>query len=143
MQSSNNSGATVLFFGSFDPLHDGHRDAFAQAKALGSELIVVVARDSTIVRDKHRQPSLPEEDRRLAVAADPSVDSALLGDVDANSYATLHSVPFDILALGYDQEPSDEEVRNILHANNLRRVRVVRLAPHKPDSYKSSLLRKG
>lgn len=133
----------VIFFGSFDPLHEGHRNAFAQAKALGGFLTVIVSRDSTIVRDKHRTPSLSEQARLLAVAADPSVDSAVLGDSDSASYAILRTIPFEILAIGYDQAPSDAYARKILESNGLHDVKIVRLSSYMPEVYKSSLLRKG
>lgn len=142
MQLSSNN-VRVLFFGSFDPLHDGHRNAFIQARSLGDFLIVIVARDSTIVRDKGRNPSILEQARLTAVAGDMHVDAAMLGDSDAKSYAILHSVPFNILALGYDQKPSDIDARRILDENNLEHVSIVRLDAFQPELYKSSLLREG
>ena len=42
----------VMVFGSFDPLHDGHRSLFRQARKHGDELVVVVARDVNIARLK-------------------------------------------------------------------------------------------
>lgn len=141
--SSQSSDGQVIFFGSFDPLHDGHRNAFVQAKLFGKSLIVIVARDSAILRDKHHTSSVPEQERLMAVAADPSVDTAMLGDADLTSYAILRTVPFDTLALGYDQEPSDEEARRILDENGLHDARVVRLVSYNPGVYKSSFLRKG
>lgn len=136
------SNGRVIFFGSFDPLHDGHRNAFAQARSLGGSLTVIVARDSAILRDKHHAPSIPEQERRMAVAADPSVDTAILGDVDSASYAILRTIPFEILAIGYDQEPSDQEARSILDDNGLHDARVIRLSAFQPELYKSSFLRK-
>lgn len=132
---------TVLFFGTFDPLHAGHRNAFAQAKALGDRLVVVVARDSTIVTGKQRKPHHTERARLAYVAADSSVDEALLGDADASSYAILRTVPFDILAMGYDQKPSNEEVYRLLQAHGRTQVQVVRLSAYMPHEYKSTLLR--
>lgn len=132
---------SVLFFGTFDPLHLGHRRAFAQAKRLGERLTVVVARDSAIVSGKKRTPNATESERLAYVAADSSVDEALLGDTDPSSYNLLKRVPFDILALGYDQVPSDDEIRSLLETHALSHVQVVRLAAHSPSTYKSSLLR--
>lgn len=133
--------STVLFFGTFDPLHAGHRNAFAQARALGDRLVVVVARDVTVAAEKGRAPYQREQERLAYVAADSAVDEAVLGDTHASSYSLLAAIPFDILALGYDQTPSDEEVRHLLDGKGLSRVQVVRLAPFKPREYKSSLLR--
>ncbi len=132
---------SVLFFGTFDPLHEGHRNAFASAKALGDHLIVVVARDTVLSAEKRRKPYLHEDDRLSIVAADGCVDEAIFGDSHARSYGVLQKISFDILALGYDQEPSDEQVAAILESNGLSHVHTVRLPAFSPDRYKSSLLR--
>ena len=38
----------VLVFGTFDGLHEGHKDFLRQAKQYGDHLTVVVGRDSTV-----------------------------------------------------------------------------------------------
>lgn len=136
-----NSGGRVLLFGTFDPLHDGHRDLFRQAAALGSHLRVVVARDATIESQKGRKASLREDERLAAVMREKYVDEAVLGDKDPASYMLLTKVPFDILVLGYDQRPSDAEVRAILDRLGYGNIRVVRLKPYREDVYKSTFLR--
>jgi len=136
-----NSSLRVLVFGTFDPLHAGHRDLFEQAASLGGYLAVVVARDTAINSQKGRSPAVPEHERLAAVAHESVVDEAMLGDADPFSYSLLATFAFDILALGYDQAPSDTEVRKILEALHKSHVKIVRLAPHRPDIYKSSLLR--
>ncbi len=136
-----NSKVRVLLFGTFDPLHEGHRSLFAQAASLGDHLTVVVARDATIESVKGRPPAAGEQERLAVVAHERMVDEAVLGDADPSSYSLLTTVVFNVLALGYDQAPSDEEVRKILDDLNLAHVRIVRLAPYQPDIYKSSLLR--
>lgn len=132
---------SVLFFGSFDPLHAGHRRAFQEARALGDYLTVVVARDSTIRGQKKRPPYQKEHERLARVAAERSVDEAILGDASPSSYALLESIPFDILALGYDQAAPLEDVTSLLENNGKGHVRIVRLAAYEPHRYKSSLLR--
>lgn len=131
----------VLTFGSFDPLHEGHKQAFRQSRAYGNYLIVVVARDSTIVQQKQRQPQAGEKERLQAVAAAEGVDEARLGEVNPEAYALLGELDFDVLALGYDQAPSDEEVRRHLQAAGKGQVEVVRLTPYKPELFKSKYLR--
>jgi glycerol-3-phosphate cytidylyltransferase-like family protein len=71
----------------------------------------------------------------------PNVDEALLGDDDPNSYALLREIDFTILAVGYDQKPEDVEIRAILDRMGKQNAQIVRLQAHKPDQYKSSLLR--
>lgn len=131
----------VLLFGAFDPLHEGHRYLFRQARELGDHLTVVVARDAAIQAQKGRTSFLQEHERLAYVAEDPAVDEAMLGDKDPASYHILMSHGFDILALGYDQKPSDEDIQTILESLHLSHVRVIRLASHRPEIYKSSLLR--
>ncbi|HTD81915.1 MAG TPA: adenylyltransferase/cytidyltransferase family protein, partial [Thermoplasmata archaeon] len=52
----------VMATGVFDLLHPGHVAFLREAKALGDELVVVVARDSTAKRFKHT-PITPEAQR--------------------------------------------------------------------------------
>lgn len=131
----------VLFFGTFDPLHTGHKKAFVEARALGDSLMVVVARDSVIFEQKKHPPYQEEHERLAIVAAQHSVDSAVLGDISPSSYNLLKNTPFDILAIGYDQEVSLHEITSILEAHNKSHVRIVRLAAFQSHRYKSSILR--
>lgn len=131
----------VLLFGTFDPLHDGHRNLFWQASALGDHLTVVVARDATIESQKGRKASLGERERLEAVALEKDVQKAVLGDNDPSSYTSLTTISFDTLALGYDQAPSDVQARALLDELGLPGVRIVRLKPYREDVYKSSFLR--
>lgn len=132
---------TILTFGAFDPLHEGHRDFFKQARALGDTLIVVVARDGSIRAHKGREPHQNEQERLALVAADPNVSEALLGNSQADRYAILSQLTFDVIALGYDQLPGDEKVREELDKRGKQTVEVVRLKPYFPETYKSTLLR--
>ena len=129
---------TVLVFGAFDPLHAGHEDFFRQAKTLGDQLIVVVARDGAIKRYKQRAPYHGESDRRQAVVGAAHVDQVYLGDQDSEQYHLLKTLAFDVVALGYDQSPADHAVRQLLDSIGKTHVTIVRLQPFKPDQYKSS-----
>ncbi len=135
----------MLVFGTFDPLHEGHRNFFRQARALGSYLMVVVARDSWVRANKGREPLVPEGERRRTVAEQPGVDEALLGDEwpCADPFRLLSRLQFDVLALGYDQVPDDAAVRALLSARGRGNVLVERLKPYRAGRYKSSLLRGG
>ncbi|MEX1112134.1 MAG: adenylyltransferase/cytidyltransferase family protein [Candidatus Andersenbacteria bacterium] len=131
----------VLTFGSFDPLHVGHTWLFSQAKKHGDHLTVVVARDSAIRTIKQHEPYQGEPARLAAVQADPFVDEAVLGDAQQDSYTLLQQLPFDVLVVGYDQRPSDPEIKSLLSKVGKSSVRLVRLPPHKPEQYKSSIMR--
>lgn len=131
----------VIAFGAFDPLHAGHEFWLRQAKALGDRLLVVVARDSSIKRYKGRDPFHGEETRLKVVAALPYVDEVILGNRTVNTYELLSELDFDVVALGYDQQPTVEEVRSELNARGKWGVKIVRLPAWKPEIYKSTLLR--
>ncbi len=131
----------VLLFGSFDPLHKGHTWLFEQAKKKGNHLTVIVARDHVIRSSKGRDPYQSEQTRLRAVNNVPMVDETLLGDEDPTAYALLKERGFDVLVLGYDQKPSDQEIKAILDSFGKHQVQIVRLPAFKPSQYKSSLLR--
>ena len=92
----------VLATGVFDILHPGHVHFLTEAKKLGDELVVVVARDSVAQKIK-RLPFIPENIRVAMVGSLKPVDRAILG-VEGNIYDILNEVRPDIVALGYDQE---------------------------------------
>lgn len=131
----------VVLFGTFDPLHRGHEFLFSEAKKLGDYLIVVVSRDRVIQREKNRVHNMPEQKRLQAVREHSDVDEAVLGDEDPGDYVLLKNLDFDVIALGYDQKPTNEEVWNILGEIGKPNVKFVRLPALKPEKYKSSLLR--
>ncbi|MGC2035726.1 MAG: adenylyltransferase/cytidyltransferase family protein [Thermoplasmata archaeon] len=119
----------VMATGVFDLLHPGHLYFLTEAKKLGDELVVVVARDQTARRLKH-EPYVPEHLRREMVEALKPVDQAILGS-PTDIFATVVDVRPDIIVLGYNQQFNEKEVE----AECLRRgvtTRIVRLGalPH-------------
>ena len=140
----------IMVFGTFDMVHPGHEDFFKQARRLaalseveGSSvkpyLIVSVARDSAAARIRGMAPRRHESERLAAVAAHELVDKAVMGDEVGYIRHIVEEKP-DIIALGYDQ--SGEYVEHL--EEDLKKegmnVRIVRLAAHKPDVYKTSKL---
>jgi FAD synthetase len=128
----------VLAFGAFDPLHEGHKDFLRQAKELGDHLTVVVAHDSAIRANKQREPHHTEEERIAVVQALPGVDRAIVGRKTADRYHVLGEIDFDVLAMGYNQKPSDEEVQAALREKGKYDVKLVRLKPYQPENYPST-----
>jgi cytidyltransferase-like protein len=133
--------AKVIVFGTFDPFHEGHLDFLRQAKELGTTLTVVVARDTTIRATKQREPFQSEAKRCQHIANVPLVDQVLLGDEQPARYQLLQDQQFDIIALGYDQQPNETEIQTRLKEFGKEHVTVVRLKPYKPEQYKSSYFR--
>ncbi len=114
----------VMASGVFDILHPGHVLFLQEAKKLGDELVVVVARDSTAKKFKHK-PIMPEEVRRFLVESLKPVDRAVLGH-EYDMYKTVEEIKPDIIVLGYDQKFSEEEIEEECRKRGLD-VKVVRL----------------
>lgn len=131
----------VLVFGTFDLLHAGHFDFLTQAKALGDELHVVIARDKTVQKVKGHLPDQNELTRQLQVSELPMVKAAHLGNLD-DKYKIIEDVRPDIIALGYDQEAFTDALPKELEKRGLK-PRIVRLQAYRPDIYKTSKIRAG
>ena len=115
----------VMATGVFDLLHPGHIHYLSEAKKLGDELVVVVARDSTAERLKHR-PIVPEAQRLEMVAALKPVDRAMLGH-EGNIYDILTEIRPDVIALGYDQAHDEAKIQEEARKRGLPHTKVVRL----------------
>jgi len=119
----------VMATGVFDLLHPGHVYFLVEAKKLGDELVVVVARDQTARRLK-REPYVPEHIRREMVEALKPVDRAVLGSA-TDIYETVLSERPNIIALGFDQVWNEHEVESECARRGVP-VHVVRIraSPH-------------
>ncbi len=112
--------------GVFDLLHPGHVYFLNEARKLGDELVVVVARDQTARRLKH-EPYVPEHMRREMVEALKPVDRAVLGST-TDIYETVVREQPRIIALGYDQVWNEKEVERECARRGVP-VKVVRIGP--------------
>lgn len=129
-------GKRVLCCGTFDHLHPGHLSFLKQAAALGSELVVVVARDENVRRIKGQYPDHSEEERRAQVEALEVAGQVRLGYPGANFLRIVEELQPDIIALGYDQKAPPGLGEALPHAQ------LVVLQPYYPEKYKSSLFRR-
>jgi len=116
----------VLASGTFDIIHPGHIYYLKKAKELGDELIVIIARDSTVKRIKGREPIMPEENRRIVVESLKPVDKAVLGYEGEDIFKIVEEIKPDIIALGYDQDYDPDEIKKELKKRGLN-VEVVRI----------------
>lgn len=121
----------VMATGVFDLLHPGHIHYLTEARRLGDELVVVVARSSTAQRLKHR-PIVSEEQRVEMVAALKPVDRAILGN-EGNIYDILTDVHPDVIALGYDQLHDERKILEECQKRGLGDTKVVRLPKFEAD----------
>ena len=130
----------VLASGVFDLLHLGHVKFLEEAKKAGgknAELVVIVARDSTVQDTKRRKPIMPENQRRALVESLRVVDAAVLGLEDFDVGDVIERVKPDVIALGYDQVDMERRVREYVNKYGLN-VEVVRLGKFENDDLSSS-----
>lgn len=129
----------VITFGSFDILHEGHKHYLKEAKSYGDYLVVVVARDSNILRFKGRNPKNDENYRLNEIKKLDFVDKAVLGHKE-DILDVLDEFNPDVICLGYDQRTVDKEkLRKELIKRSLK-AEIVRAKPYKENVYKSSKL---
>lgn len=128
---------TVLAFGTFDGLHDGHRFFLAEAKKLGDRLVVVVAPDESVRELKHHEPRSGEEARRSFVSAESGVDEALIGDAQLGTYGVLDRVQPDIIAIGHDQQALAADVERWLKTRD-RNIALILLSAYDDETGKES-----
>ena len=101
---------TVLAFGTFDGLHQGHLYFLQEAAKLGDRLIIGVARDRHVETLKNKKTSFNEEERLKAVSSLSYVTQALLCDKNLDSYEIVKKIKPDLIAVGHDQS----ELKNSL-----------------------------
>jgi FAD synthetase len=126
----------VVCAGTFDYLHQGHIDFLTQARALGDELIVIVARDETVSRIKGFLPRHGEEFRAQRVRDTGIPDDVVLGNMENDLFHILEVLKPGVIALGYDQRVSEEAIRERCGG-----CKVVRLNSYHPEKFKSSFYR--
>ncbi len=113
----------VVATGTFDIIHPGHIRFLQEAKKLGDELIVIVAREKNV---KHKpKPVVPEEQRRKVVEAIKYVDRAILGD-ENDIFKPIEELKPDVIVLGHDQHFSEEWLKEELKKRNIE-CEVVRI----------------
>lgn len=132
----------VLVFGTFDCLHSGHLNFLRQAKKLGDELHVVIARDKNVKNIKQALPTNHELRRLQAVRETNLPTTAMLGQLDFDHrFRVLGKIRPDIIALGYDQKLAVDTLEAKIKHYHLA-TKIVRLKAYHPEIYKSSLLNK-
>ncbi|MFA4941056.1 MAG: adenylyltransferase/cytidyltransferase family protein [Patescibacteria group bacterium] len=122
---------TVMCFGVFDRFHPGHLSYLKQARKYGDQLIVIIARDKTVLKVKGRRPQQNEIARRLAVKRSGCAEKVELGQL-RDKFAVVKKYQPDIICLGYDQQVDEPALRKYFLG------RIIRLKPYKEKIYKSS-----
>jgi len=130
----------VLITGTFDRLHPGHINFLHQAEKLGDYLIVIIARDKTVLKIKGKIPINNELFRAKQIRKTKIANRVILGKIK-DKYAIIKKTNPDIIALGYDQKTFTQNLRKELNKIGLKPT-IKRLKPYKPHIYKSSLMGK-
>jgi FAD synthetase len=124
----------VVATGTFDLLHPGHILYLERSKALGTELVVIVARDLNV---KHKpKPIVPEEQRLKVIAALKSVDRAILGN-EKDIFLPIEQLRPDIITLGFDQHFDSQLLQAELFRRGLS-TKIVRIEESEPCELCSS-----
>ncbi len=134
----------VLVFGTFDGLHEGHLDFFRQTKEFGDYLVVVIGRDSTVLRVKKRLPKHNEQERlkSLLTHSRELVSESRLGNEGNDPYEIIKEINPDIICLGYDQTHFTEKLEAKLKEMGMGNVEIKRLKAYKPEQFHSSIINK-
>lgn len=130
----------VLASGVFDLLHLGHVKFLEEAKKAGgenAELIVIIARDSTVQKTKGRKPVMPENQRRTLVESLKVVDEAVLGFENFDLAEVINKIKPDVIALGYDQAAMEKQVCDYVNEHRLN-IRVIQVGKFEEDELNSS-----
>jgi cytidyltransferase-like protein len=96
-----------LLGGVFDIVHVGHIESIKEAKRYVDILVIVIARDKTVYKNKNRYPINNEIMRLYVIKEFKDVDIAILGD-ERDFMKPVMKIEPDIIFLGYDQSLPDE-----------------------------------
>lgn len=114
----------VVATGTFSILHPGHLLFLKEAKKLGGKLIVIIARDKRVKKEKGIN-LIPEQQRLKVIKSIRYVNEALLGD-EKDIFKPIEKIKPDIIALGKNQKVKENFLRNELKKRGLK-AKVVRI----------------
>lgn len=137
MFMNKNAEKTVIIFGVFDKLHEGHRFLVAEAKKYG-DVTAIVARDMAVLRLKGRF-TLENETERVENLK-KILNNAVLGDENDGEYKVLQKINSDIICFGYDQMELKKDIENKIKNGKLTKMELVVLPSFKPEIYHTSLM---
>lgn len=131
----------VLTFGTFDHAHPGHVSYLTQARNHGDHLITIIALDKTVQKIKWFDPDF-NQSQRLQTIQDIWIShhTVQLWDPE-NVYQCLHDWKPELIYLWYDQHSFDDGIVSYCKKHQLAIPRIVRWDAHKPEKYKSSLMK--
>ena len=126
-----------MIFGTFDIFHKGHENFLKQAKQYGDYLIVIIARDKTVLKIKGKLPRNNERKRLKVIGESKLADKAVLGSL-SDKYKVIEKFKPNVICLGYDQVAFTEKLEEKLRELGLNKTKIIKLKSYKPKKYKSS-----
>jgi len=129
---------TVMAFGTFDLLHPGHINFLKQTKKYGN-LIVIIARDRTVIRLKGKLPHHDEKHRLGAIKGLKLASMVIMGSI-TDKFAGIKKYKPDIICLGYDQTYFVKQLKEKIIKLKLK-TKIIRLKPFKAHKYKTSIIK--
>ena len=127
----------IMVFGTFDIFHKGHKNFLEQARKYGDYLIVIIARDENVKKNKGEFSQSSEQKRLTEIKNSKLIDKAVLGNL-TDKYKIIKKYRPDIICLGYDQKISVKVLKEKLKEFNLLNTKIVWLKSYQPEKYKSS-----
>ncbi len=130
----------VITTGVFDIIHAGHVKMLQEAKKLAGrngKLVVVVARNDTVLKNKGRAPIFDEKIRRFIVESLKPVDKAVLGYRPFSFEKIIRNIKPDIVAFGYDQVEIKKRFEKFCRDKGIK-VKIVTLRKYRVGDINSS-----
>ncbi|MHA1840045.1 MAG: adenylyltransferase/cytidyltransferase family protein [Candidatus Ranarchaeia archaeon] len=108
----------ILIAGTFEIIHPGHIALIQEAAELG-DVVVVVARDSTVERIRKRPAIIPEDQRLDVIRNIKGVDYAVLGNEGPERFRIIASIRPDVILLGPNQDVDINDLKNWIQSHKL------------------------
>ena len=133
-----NYSRTVLVFGTFDGVHEGHRFFLRAARAHASYVLASVAQDKMVYEFKGRYPDRCHEVRMRELQSEGLADELQPGDSEIGAWSIVRKRQPEVIAFGYDQTALAEA----LQTADLGYVpELVWIDAYHPDRYHTRILR--
>lgn len=131
---------TVLVFGCFDLLHEGHKNFLSQASNYG-RVIAIITPDAIVAQLKRRSPVQCQEIRMNRVEESGLVCQVLLGDKTLGRYQIFDENCIDLICLGYDQTGLFKDLKMRMEQATIPTIPMIFLEPYQENRYHTSLIR--
>ena len=130
----------VLTFGSFDVVHKWHSYYLNQAKKYWDKLITIIATDKNIEKFKSFKPQNTQK-QRIEDIKKLNISDEVIAWNEEDPMIWIEKYSPKVICLWYDQRWFTSTLEDYIKENNLD-IEIIRIASHKPEIYKSSLLKK-